>query len=99
MAMRLRHFWRVLTRGVGAEGAAPAPASRTPTPAQPQSVAPAVEIAPDDPLAAYFLTAPGVVEVDKLYLDSPALAAMRAAGIKLVVPLVSQGELLGVLNL
>jgi serine phosphatase RsbU (regulator of sigma subunit)/anti-sigma regulatory factor (Ser/Thr protein kinase) len=32
-------------------------------------------------------------------MASPALAAMKAAGVKLVVPLVSQGELLGVLNL
>ena len=34
-----------------------------------------------------------------LDLESPALDAMRAAGIDVVVPLVSQGELIGVLNL
>jgi serine phosphatase RsbU (regulator of sigma subunit)/anti-sigma regulatory factor (Ser/Thr protein kinase) len=67
--------------------------------APPHGPAPAVEIAPDDPLAAYFLSTPGVVEVDKLNLASPALAAMKATGVKLIVPLVSQGELLGVLNL
>jgi GAF domain-containing protein len=40
-----------------------------------------------------------VVETEKLDLDSPALAEMKEAGIKLVVPLVSQGELIGLLNL
>jgi serine phosphatase RsbU (regulator of sigma subunit) len=40
-----------------------------------------------------------VVEIEKLDLDSPALAEMKEAGIKLVVPLVSQGELIGLLNL
>ena len=34
-----------------------------------------------------------------LELDSPALRELRAAGVKLAVPLVSQGELIGVLNL
>ena len=35
----------------------------------------------------------------ELELDSPALEALRAAGVKLAVPLVSQGELVGLLNL
>jgi serine phosphatase RsbU (regulator of sigma subunit) len=48
---------------------------------------------------AYFASASGVVEIDKLDLDSPALRAMKAADIKVVVPLVSQGELIGLLNL
>jgi len=39
------------------------------------------------------------VEIDRLNLDSPALERMRQAGVKLVVPLVSQGELVGLLNL
>jgi len=37
--------------------------------------------------------------VEALELDSPALEGLRAAGVKLVVPLVSQGELIGLLNL
>src|SRR5215210_3705595 len=64
-----------------------------------QEVAPEVEIAPNDPIVAYFASASGVVEIDKLDLDSPALRAMKAADIKVVVPLVSQGELIGLLNL
>lgn len=64
-----------------------------------QTVTPAVDIAPNDPIVAYFLTTPGAVELDKLHLDSPALRALQAAGIKMVIPLVSQGELVGLLNL
>jgi serine phosphatase RsbU (regulator of sigma subunit)/anti-sigma regulatory factor (Ser/Thr protein kinase) len=58
-----------------------------------------VEIAPNDPLVAYFQSATGPVDLDSLDLDSPALAELRAAGARMVVPLVSQGELIGLLNL
>jgi serine phosphatase RsbU (regulator of sigma subunit) len=64
-----------------------------------QEPGPEVEIVPNDPIVAYFASASGVVEIDKLDLDSPALRAMKAADIKVVVPLVSQGELIGLLNL
>ena len=64
-----------------------------------QEAVPEVEIAPNDPIVAYFASASGVVEIDKLDLDSPALRAMKEADIKVVVPLVSQGELIGLLNL
>jgi GAF domain-containing protein len=69
------------------------------SPARPQSAGPAIEIAPNDPIIAHLQGAGGVVEIDRLNLDSPALARMRQAGVKLVVPLVSQGELVGLLNL
>ena len=58
-----------------------------------------VEIAPNDPLLAYFQSANEAVDIDALELDSPALRELKAAGVKLAVPLVSQGELIGVLNL
>lgn len=58
-----------------------------------------LDIAPNDPLLAYLQAAPGPVDVAALDLDSPALRDLRAAGIVLVVPLVSQGELIGTLNL
>ena len=64
-----------------------------------QEAGPELEIAPNDPIVAYFASASGVVEIEKLDLDSPALRAMKAADIKVVVPLVSQGELIGLLNL
>lgn len=60
---------------------------------------PQVDIAPDDPIVGYFQTASGAVEIDKLDLESPGLRALKAAGVKLAVPLVSQGELIGLLNL
>ncbi|MDQ3767757.1 MAG: SpoIIE family protein phosphatase [Actinomycetota bacterium] len=58
-----------------------------------------VEIAPNDPVIAYFQSASGVVEIDSLQLSSPGADALRAAGVKMVVPLVAQGELIGLLNL
>jgi serine phosphatase RsbU (regulator of sigma subunit)/anti-sigma regulatory factor (Ser/Thr protein kinase) len=64
-----------------------------------RALTPAVDIAPSDPLIAYFLSAPGPTELDKLHLDSPALKELRAAGVTLAIPLVSQGELIGLLNL
>jgi serine phosphatase RsbU (regulator of sigma subunit)/anti-sigma regulatory factor (Ser/Thr protein kinase) len=60
---------------------------------------PHLDIAPNDPLVAYFLSAPGAVEIDKLHMDSHALKALQTAGVKMVIPLVSQGELVGLLNL
>ena len=60
---------------------------------------PSLDIAPNDPLVAYFLSAPGATELDKLHLDSAALKALKASGIRMVIPLVSQGELVGLLNL
>jgi serine phosphatase RsbU (regulator of sigma subunit)/anti-sigma regulatory factor (Ser/Thr protein kinase) len=60
---------------------------------------PAVEIAENDPVLAYLQSAPGPVDLDQLQLDSPAVRELRAAGVQLVVPLVSQGELIGTLNL
>jgi serine phosphatase RsbU (regulator of sigma subunit)/anti-sigma regulatory factor (Ser/Thr protein kinase) len=57
------------------------------------------DISPTDPIVPFFQSASGPVDVGTLDLDSPALDALRAAGIKLVVPLVAQGELIGLLNL
>lgn len=62
-------------------------------------LAPEVEIAPDDPLLAYFLNSPGVTEIERLNLKSPALTRLKGSGIRVAVPLVSQGELIGVLYL
>jgi serine phosphatase RsbU (regulator of sigma subunit) len=57
------------------------------------------KILPGDPLIEYFRSAPGPVELDKLCLDSPTLRDLKAVGAKLVVPLLSQGELVGLLHL
>jgi hypothetical protein len=58
-----------------------------------------LDIAPTDPLAVYFRSSPGVVEIDKLRFDSAALTLLRESGVKLIVPLVAQGELIGLVNL
>jgi serine phosphatase RsbU (regulator of sigma subunit) len=91
-----RGFWQNL---LGHDGRnAPQEPLAVTEPSQ-QLAAPEIEIAPNDPIVAYFASASGVVEIDKLDLDSPALRAMKTADIKVVVPLVSQGELIGLLNL
>jgi serine phosphatase RsbU (regulator of sigma subunit)/anti-sigma regulatory factor (Ser/Thr protein kinase) len=56
------------------------------------------EIAPNDPLVAYFQGSAGAVDITALDLDSPALATLRADGVSLVVPLITNGELIGLLN-
>ena len=69
------------------------------TPSAPITAGPEVEIAPNDPLLAFLQAAPGPVDVVGLDLDSPALRELKAAGVILIVPLISQGELIGTLNL
>src|SRR3712207_6713307 len=92
-----RGFWQNLFGRDGSKTPGPeAPAVAEPSQ---QVAAPEIEIAPNDPILAYLASVSGVVETDKLDLDSPALRAMKAAGVKMVVPLVSQGELIGLLNL
>jgi serine phosphatase RsbU (regulator of sigma subunit)/anti-sigma regulatory factor (Ser/Thr protein kinase) len=58
-----------------------------------------VDIAPDDPLLAHILSSPGIIQVDRLNLDSVALGELKEAQVRLAVPLISQGELIGLLNL
>src|SRR5215212_9481741 len=98
MTALTRSFRRKLRLGGPATTAdAPIEAARVAEPAAPAQVP--VEIGPNDPLLAYFQSASEAVDIDELELDSPALRELRAAGVKLAVPLVSQGELIGVLNL
>ncbi len=58
----------------------------------------APEIAPNDPIVGYLQTATGAVDLTHLELDSPALRSLRESGVALVVPLVTNGELVGLLN-
>lgn len=74
-----------------------------PTPTSPQET-PSGEVRPlniplHDPLLAYITHSQGVIEVDKLNLDSPTLRTLREEGVRLALPLVSQGELIGLINL
>ena len=89
---------RVRRSGRRADRQAPVEAAR-PAPAPERAEAPPLDIAPNDPLLAYLQSSPGPVDVEKLQLDSPALEHMRSMGLRLVVPLVAQGELIGMLNL
>ncbi len=86
----LRRFIGRRRTQVGAEGAA--------TLRREMEVAP-VDIAPNDPILAYFQTASGAVELESLQLESPARQALLEAGVEIVVPLITQGELVGLLNL
>ncbi len=102
MTALTRPIRRLLGRGetAGPEPtatSAPAVEATVPRPADDPSIA--VDIPESDPLLAYLQTASGPVEVARLELDSPAVRQMREAGVALVVPLVSQGELIGTLNL
>jgi serine phosphatase RsbU (regulator of sigma subunit)/anti-sigma regulatory factor (Ser/Thr protein kinase) len=58
-----------------------------------------LDIHSSDPLLLLLQNASGVVDVERLQIDSPALATLKADGVKLIVPLVSQGELVGLVNL
>ncbi|MFL6288344.1 MAG: SpoIIE family protein phosphatase [Actinomycetes bacterium] len=83
--------WRRRRRTPGAS--APEPAATA------TEAVPAIDIAPNDPLLAYLQSSSGVVDLTHLTLDSPAVTALREAGVVLVVPLVASGELVGMLQL
>ena len=94
MSMVTGRLRGMLGRGAAERAAAPRPAE-----ASRIIDAPPIDIAPNDPILAYFHAGSGAVAIDDLHLDSPAVAALRESGVKLVVPLISQGELIGLLNL
>jgi serine phosphatase RsbU (regulator of sigma subunit)/anti-sigma regulatory factor (Ser/Thr protein kinase) len=93
----LRRVWQLIWGRPEAKKE-PGPSS---LPVRPVSL-PAVtsfEPVPGDPLVDFFQHNTEAVEVATLNFDSPALQALGAAGAKLVVPLVSQGEVIGLLSL
>src|SRR5829696_3558389 len=91
---------RPLRRLLGrAEPAASGVGAAVPVVAHPEQPGVSVDIPESDPLFAYLQAAPGPVDIVRLELASPALDELRRAGVVLVVPLVTQGELIGTLNL
>jgi hypothetical protein len=66
---------------------------------QPPRSSAEIDIAPDDPLIGLLEEASDAIDIDAVEIDSPAVCELRAAGVRLCVPLMSQGELIGVLNL
>jgi serine phosphatase RsbU (regulator of sigma subunit) len=71
------------------------------TPVAPSVVAagPELDLASNDPLIGYLLSAASAVDITRLELLSPALDTLQAAGVVLVVPLISSGSLVGLLSL
>lgn len=97
MAAMTRPLRRLLGRSApDAPGVAPAAPGRVIPAEQPGAV---VDIPETDPLFAYLQASPGPVDLTRLELGSAALEQLRDAGVALVVPLVTQGELIGSLNL
>lgn len=78
---------------------APEQTAVVPTPVAPAAIQLDLEIAPTDPLLAAMHHSNGALELSRLNLDSPALEQLRAAGVAMIAPLFSQGELIGVINL
>lgn len=58
-----------------------------------------LELAANDPLVGYLLSHAAAVDITGLRLDSAALRTLQAAGVVLVVPLISSGSLVGLLSL
>jgi serine phosphatase RsbU (regulator of sigma subunit) len=65
---------------------------------QPDSIE-LIKVADDDPLIAYVLSHSETLEIERLQLDSPVLKEMKIHGTEIILPLASQGELLGLLIL
>lgn len=92
----IRNIWQTLIgQGSHERQTIQAPLADRPQP----SVELRFEIAPNDPIIPYFQSSSGPVDVGQIELDSPALRALEEAAVKMVVPLVSQGELIGLINL
>ena len=66
---------RVIRRSDRSAAPSEAAPSDGEAPARQPDVRP-IEISPNDPIVAYFQSAPGAVDLDELELDSPALVAV-----------------------
>ena len=58
-----------------------------------------ITVAAADPMILFALSQPGAVEVRRLHLDSPALRILQENEVEIALPLISQGELIGLLTL
>ena len=94
--MTTRALWRNRTRSPETPEALPPPPA---APLPPAAIIP-LDIPRTDPLVAHLqANQSGVIDVERLTLDSDGVRALRAAGVRLALPLVSQGELVGLINL
>jgi serine phosphatase RsbU (regulator of sigma subunit)/anti-sigma regulatory factor (Ser/Thr protein kinase) len=94
MATLIQQFRQALRRD---QPTAPVPV-RPAAPVEPDAVR-ELDLAANDPLYAYLHSSPGVIDLHSLRLESPLLTRLRAEGVRLIVPLFSQGELIGMLSL
>lgn len=93
----LRRIWQVIW---GSPEVKKEPGhSSLPVQPEPQPALTSFELVSSDPLIDFFQHNSEAIELAQLNFDSPALQALRAAEVKLVVPLVSQGEVIGLLTL
>jgi serine phosphatase RsbU (regulator of sigma subunit)/anti-sigma regulatory factor (Ser/Thr protein kinase) len=89
---RFRHaFRRKRTDG-------PSTPARALAPPDPDAVR-ELDLAANDPLLALLRSSTNVLDLATLRLESPFVSRLRAEGTRLVVPLLSQGELVGLLTL
>jgi Stage II sporulation protein E (SpoIIE)/GAF domain len=77
----------------------PAAADVAPIAPSMMAAGPELDLASNDPLIGYLLSAASAVDITRLELLSPALDALQASGVVLVVPLISSGSLVGLLSL
>lgn len=78
----------------------PASVQASPPDDLPQPDVVPLDIPAGDPLIEYLQqNVSGVIDVERLTLDSPGVRALRRSGVRLALPLVSQGELVGLINL
>ena len=75
------------------------PTEGTGTDPLPQATPFAIEVTNDDALVALVLHTPDVVEIDRGHLHSPLWRALKEAEVKITLPLISRGALVGLLNL
>lgn len=89
MTARLQALWRMLS---GHEKREPVPLPvRLAEEWTHQMAVETVEFAPSNPTFAYLAGTGTAVEVDKLDLDSATGQTLREAGVKIAIPLMSQG--------
>ena len=83
--------WRRNRAAAAAIAPAPSPGTIGP--------GPDIDLASNDPLVGLLLSAASAVDIRGLELESPALKALKEAGVVLTVPLISSGNLVGLINL
>ena len=92
LIQRFRHAWQ-RPRAKDMHPVVPAPA-----PVDPDAIRD-LDLSVNDPLVALLQSSATVLDLATLRLDSPMITRLRAEEVRLVVPLLSQGELVGLLTL